>query len=33
MPDDSFVNPEQKTNSLVGLQKKIDDLTYAEDYE
>jgi hypothetical protein len=33
MPDDSFVNPEQKNNSLVGLQKKIDDLTYAEDYE
>ncbi len=33
MPDDSFVNPEQKANSLVGLQKKIDDLTYAEDYE
>jgi Ca2+-binding EF-hand superfamily protein len=33
MPDDSFVNPEQKTNSLVSLQKKIDDLTYAEDYE
>ena len=32
MPDDSFVNPEQKNNSLVDLQKKIDDLTYAEDY-
>jgi len=33
MPDDAYVNPEQKNNSLVGLQKKIDDLTYAEDYE
>jgi len=33
MPDDAYVNHEQKNNSLVGLQKKIDDLTYAEDYE
>jgi type III secretion system YopN/LcrE/InvE/MxiC family regulator len=33
MPDDSYVNVEQKNNSLVSLQKKIDDLTYAEDFE
>ena len=33
MPDDAYVNPEQKNNSLVSLQKKIDDLTYAEDFE
>jgi type III secretion system YopN/LcrE/InvE/MxiC family regulator len=33
MPDDSYVNVEQKSNSLVSLQKKIDDLTYAEDFE
>jgi type III secretion system YopN/LcrE/InvE/MxiC family regulator len=33
MPDDAYVNVEQKNNSLVSLQKKIDDLTYAEDFE
>jgi hypothetical protein len=33
MPEDAYVNVEQKNNSLVSLQKKIDDLTYAEDFE
>jgi hypothetical protein len=33
MPEDAYVNTEQKNNSLVSLQKKIDDLTYAEDFE
>jgi type III secretion system YopN/LcrE/InvE/MxiC family regulator len=31
IPEDAYVNGEQKANSLVSLQKKIDDLTYSEE--
>ena len=31
IPEDAYVSGEQKANSLVSLQKKIDDLTYSEE--